>query len=389
MEWNVSEIRIIRTVSEFRALEGSWNELQKRSARKNVFLTWEWVANWVDVYARAEGLLCVALYDGGDLRAVAPLCVQEERRLGANARVLRFLGSGEACADHLDFLVDAQSAPDSAKRLWREIFGRLRRDWDVFECYDVRADSLVLASFRSLERRERRCLNAGAEGESVCPYLALPDTWEEYLAQCSGTRRYAITYSMRKLAEQGALEMRFCERPDDLEASMDAFISLHQNTWRQRGWPGAFAAPEFEAFHRRVARDFLAKRVLFLATFLLDGRHIGSFYGFEYERTLYYYLLAVETNPEKRVKTGTAVIGACLQEAIRRGCREFDFLRGEEEYKYRWTAADRRNPRMRIYGGSAAGVARLISDRSWALGKSAAKRVLGKRAARLKRLVRR
>jgi CelD/BcsL family acetyltransferase involved in cellulose biosynthesis len=38
-----------------------------------------------------------------------------------------------------------------------------------------------------------------------------------------------------------------------------------------------------------------------------------------------------------------------LQEALRRGNNEFDFLRGRERYKYVWGAVDRPQRRLRIW----------------------------------------
>jgi CelD/BcsL family acetyltransferase involved in cellulose biosynthesis len=380
-------VRVIRTRTELQELARSWNGLVERSAKKNVFLTWEWVSNWVDVYLREARLLTVVVYDGGVPRALAPFCVQEERCLGVKLRVLRFLGSGEVCADHLDVIMDADATVADAKRIWTALLGPLRREWDVFECYDVPPDSSIFIGFRSLAGDDKRGVKMETLEETVCPYLALPGSWDEYLEQCSGTRRYTITYSMRKLDEQGVLERRFCERLEYLDSFMNAFISLHQKSWNERGEPGSFSSERFEAFHRLVARDFLEKGILFLCSFHLDRRHVGSFYGFQYGGTVYYYQLGVETNPVKRVKTGTAVIGGCIQEAIRRGCSELDFLRGEEEYKYRWTATDRRDLRVRFYNRSAAGVAALVSGASSGLTKRLLRRVLGRRVVTLKRLV--
>jgi CelD/BcsL family acetyltransferase involved in cellulose biosynthesis len=300
---------------------------------------------------------------------------------------LRFLGWGEVCSDHLDVMVTGRETAEYTKRIWDGLFGALRGEWDVFEYYDAPVDSPVLGSFLALAREDKRCLNTEHTKETVCPYLVLPGSWDEFLDGCSGSRRYTITYSMKKLAEQGTLERRLCERLEDLTPFMDAFVSLHQKSWTARGKPGAFSSARFEAFHRRVAKDFFDKGVLFLCSFHLDGRHIGSFYGFQYDGTLSYYLLGVETNPVKKVKTGTAVIGQCIEQAIRRGCREFDFLRGAEEYKYRWTSTDRRNANVRFYNRTGPALALLAGRSSYRAARRVLKPLLGKRGVRLKRLL--
>jgi len=331
--------------------------------------------------------MVVVIQDGDRLRAVAPLCLQDERRFGVKIRVLRFFGSGEVCADHLDLLVEAEF-PEGGEKIWGELFGPLRKEWDIFECFDMRSESPALRSFESLARSGRRFLKYDVLEKSICPYCLLPASWDEYLAGCSGTRRYSITYSMRKLGEQGKLTRLFCEKPEELDAYLDEFIALHQRSWNARGQPGAFASKKFEEFHRRVARSCLDKGWLFLYAFHLDGRHIGSLYGFQYAGTVYYYLAAVEINPVKKVKTGVAILGGCLEEAIRRGCQELDLLRGDEDYKYGWTATHRRNPRIRLYNRTPAGAAVLAAASSSDRAKRTLKKALGKsRIAALKQMI--
>jgi CelD/BcsL family acetyltransferase involved in cellulose biosynthesis len=42
------------------------------------------------------------------------------------------------------------------------------------------------------------------------------------------------------------------------------------------------------------------------------------------------------------------LIGHAIEEAAREGARDFDFLRGQEAYKYEWGAQDRWNCRRSI-----------------------------------------
>ena len=381
----LDSVKVIRNRSELEAFAADWNRLLEKSAQKNVFLTWEWVSNWVDVYIEENALLTLIVFDEGEPVAIAPLHVQTERPIrGVNLRVLRFVGSGEVCADHVDMIFAGDRSVDRAKVIWDHLFGPLRGEWDVFEYYDAPSDSPSREAFREFASRDRRCMKAELVGQSVCPYLALPGSWNEFLSQCSGTRRYAINYSMKKLAEQGRLEKRICENAEELAGQMETFISLHQESWNERGKPGSFSSDRFKRFHLRVANDFLRKGILFLCSFHLDGTHIASFYGFEYDRRLYYYLLGVKLNPVKRVKTGTAVLGHCIQEAIRRGCREFDFLRGSEEYKYRWTLTDRRNPNMRFYNRTSKAFVFLVCRFSYVYARRLFKTVFRKRFEFLK-----
>ena len=83
--------------------------------------------------------------------------------------------------------------------------------------------------------------------------------------------------------------------------------------------------------------------MLFLCSLWLNDQHLGSFYGFAYNKTVYFYVIGVDRHRFLGVNIGRVLLGMCVQESIRRGHREFDLLRGNEEYKYQWTDRDRRN----------------------------------------------
>jgi CelD/BcsL family acetyltransferase involved in cellulose biosynthesis len=43
------------------------------------------------------------------------------------------------------------------------------------------------------------------------------------------------------------------------------------------------------------------------------------------------------------------LLGFCIEESIKRGCSEFDMLRGGEKYKLRWTPMSRQVVSVRFY----------------------------------------
>ena len=55
-----------------------------------------------------------------------------------------------------------------------------------------------------------------------------------------------------------------------------------------------------------------------------------------------------------KLSPGTLTIGHAIDQAIREGATEFDFLRGGEPYKYHWGAVDRVNFRRCIGKGQSA-----------------------------------
>ena len=68
----------------------------------------------------------------------------------------------------------------------------------------------------------------------------------------------------------------------------------------------------------------------------------GVYYGFQHGGNAYAYLGGFD--PEMtRLSPGAQLLDYAIRAAIGEGVREFHFLRGGENYKYAWGAADRVN----------------------------------------------
>jgi CelD/BcsL family acetyltransferase involved in cellulose biosynthesis len=105
------------------------------------------------------------------------------------------------------------------------------------------------------------------------------------------------------------------------------------------------------AFHRKVARQLLNEGGLRLYLLTLEGREAAAFYGFRHKRRTMYYLGGFL--PEfKQLNVGTIIVGYAIEQAAREGAPEFDFLRGDESYKYDWGAINRLTYRRTIYRDS-------------------------------------
>src|SRR5206468_3397596 len=127
---------------------------------------------------------------------------------------------------------------------------------------------------------------------------------------------------------------------DDLDAEMTAFFDLHARRWRSRWQPGVLFGRRIQQFHRAAARGLLEEGSLRLHALRLDGRTVASLYCFAQAGVGYYYLGGFDPDLARR-SVGTLLTAHAMEEAVREGCREFDFLRGREPYKYRWGCRDR------------------------------------------------
>ena len=102
--------------------------------------------------------------------------------------------------------------------------------------------------------------------------------------------------------------------------------------------------PRVRQFHRSAAPRLLEAGLLTLRSLSIEGRVAGLFYGMQDSRRAYAYLGGFD--PAFGFESpGTILIGAALEDAMVAGCGEFDFLRGQESYKFGWGASARCNTR--------------------------------------------
>jgi CelD/BcsL family acetyltransferase involved in cellulose biosynthesis len=77
-----------------------------------------------------------------------------------------------------------------------------------------------------------------------------------------------------------------------------------------------------------------------LWTLRCDGAAVCVLLNYFY-RGRYYFLIGGFEPDMMRWSVGTCLFARVFQQAIEEGATEFDFLRGEEEYKYRFGAVNR------------------------------------------------
>ncbi len=178
-----------------------------------------------------------------------------------------------------------------------------------------------------------------------CPYVTLPADWNEMTARLGKKMRSNLGYYERLLGKTFG-EARFhLADSDTLEAGMTALFDLHQKRWNARWLPGVLGNKRVQAFHRDVARAFLANGWLRLHLLTVDGTIRAALYCFAWGRSTVYYLGGFAPELSK-YSLGTLLTGKAIRQAIEEGCEEFDFLRGNEGYKYRWLPEKRINHRL-------------------------------------------
>ena len=214
--------------------------------------------------------------------------------------------------------------------------------WESTRKLAARNQGAILAQLRA-DSPLVNCARADGwtiEPAEVCPTLTLPNSFEEYVKSLGKNMREQIKRYPRRLEKQFAVEYEMAQTPSQINQFCDDLFELHGKRWRARGQTGVLALPSRRRFHRAVCHTFSENNWLRLWRLKCDGRAacvlLSYFWGGKY----WFFIGGFE--PElMRWSVGTCLFARVFQTAIEEGATEFDFLRGAEEYKYRFGAVDR------------------------------------------------
>jgi CelD/BcsL family acetyltransferase involved in cellulose biosynthesis len=167
------------------------------------------------------------------------------------------------------------------------------------------------------------------EREERCPVIELPASWDAYLASLSGKERHELRRKLRR-ADAGAPRVEVARSPGAITALIDSFLALHR---KSKTGKARFMDERMEAFFRDVGAATAAAGWAALWLLWLEERPAAALFCFEYASTVAVYNSGFD--PEARaLSPGVALIAQTIEDAIARGFRRYDFLRGEEAYKY-------------------------------------------------------
>jgi CelD/BcsL family acetyltransferase involved in cellulose biosynthesis len=318
------EIEEITTSAALEAFAPAWTDLWRRASAATPFQSPAWLLPWWHHFGHGD-LLVLAVREFGRLVGMLPLYVYREGAL----RKLLPLGIG--VSDYGDALLDGEHAQSAARCLLAHL-ARTAERWEVCDLQPLPPTSALLAAEVPGFAEKRSEL-------APCPVLQLPGSAAGLETALPKRMRQNLRYYLRRAERQGALR---CEaaRVESLPALLETFFALHGARWEQRGLPGLLADDTVRAFHIEATAALMAQGALRLLALRLDGRIVAMLYGFAGKGRFYHYLAGFD--PELRqLGLGTLVIGHAVMQSIDEGLKEFDFLRGREDYKYRWGAIDR------------------------------------------------
>ena len=309
----------IETLTGLDAVEPArWNALVAESSAGSVFLTAQWQAQWLRSFGAGRPVRVLAATDATEtLVGLLPLYEDEPG-------LWRMVG-GVDVSDYLDLI----AAPGREEEVWEALLQHRAAERAVWHLRGIRADSPSATRLPGLAPAHG--LACVVEREERCPVLRLPESWDAYLATLSGKDRHELRRKMRKLeAELPAVRVRSVTAPGQVDAALTDFLRLHRLS---RTGKAKFMDEQMERFFRAALGALAAAG--WARLWFLDSAEapVASFICTEYGASIGLYNSGFDP-AHSRLAPGIVLLGHVIRDAIERRVPVFDFLRGDEPYKY-------------------------------------------------------
>lgn len=312
---------ILRDGAALAAIGPAWRALYERCPDASPFQSPDWLLPWWSVFAPGEPR--VAAVSAADrLVALAPVYLEE-----ASGRLLPI---GISLSDDTDVLVDPD-APEAGDRLVAALSGEA--DWTSWSLEDLAEGAAGLrlpvpegCAETAGPQSARPALPIGGARDGDGLPLAIP-----------ADRRRKIRRARRLLAAQGGGTVDWSPEP---EAFLGALIRLHGARWSSRGEDGILSEAPVVGFHRAALPGLVAAGIARTALLRVEGKPVAAYYGLcRGERALAY--VGGFDPAFAAISPGALLVAEAIRRAADDGAGTFDFLRGQEAYKYAWGATDR------------------------------------------------
>jgi CelD/BcsL family acetyltransferase involved in cellulose biosynthesis len=338
------KVRLYTGDNLFVELCEEWGDLLADSAADCVFMTCAWQSAWWKAYQPGQVWAPVVHGDDGRLHGIAPWfrAVEDD-----GTRTIYPVG----CVDVTDYLdvIARRGHEDAVFAALADFLAEHADEFDNMRLCNIPQDSPGLALLPGL--LADRGFSVSVDIEDVCPVVTLPERWEDYVAGLDKKRRHELRRKLRRAQGAGSAVDWYIVGPDhNLEDELDRFLRLMAASSEEKAL--FLQHPVNEAFFRAVVPQAAEQGWLQLAFLTVNGEAAASYLNFTYGDRVMVYNSGHDPAQHGRLSPGIVLMARLIEHAIVQRRAVFDFLRGDEPYKYDLGGQDTHVYRLTVQAGA-------------------------------------
>lgn len=316
---------VVTEWNRFLSLREPWERLRERVPGFTLYQSHAWLRTWWEHLAGQRRLFVPCVWQGERLVAAAPLCTQPGWLGPLPTRTLQFIAAEQG--DFGRMLIDPEH---DGEALWNLIAAGRRGAWNVADLRYVPEDGF--GGSAAVPVPGIRHLLQAQECNRWVKFAGRP--WRECVKK---PMRHNVERQLRRLQAEGPVAF---ERADSLPAArslLAELVQLHIAQWAARGETSVYSLPGHPAWADAAVCRLLEEGSLYLCRLHRDGQTIIAGWAFLERGHLLLYQYAYDAQFAAYSPAGL-LMAAIMDDMEANGLGGlFDFGRGDEDYKSRWT----------------------------------------------------
>lgn len=313
-------LEVVDSASRLHALKAEWSALARSIESVTPFQLPEWLTTWWAHFGSGQ-LHVMVFWAGSEMAGIVPCFLHEWN----GRRQMTLVGSG--ISDYLEPPIHPGNTQAVLGLLSKHLSSN--RDWQWCDWQDLSAESPL----KGLQCDDSTSLTINED--VPCSEIQFTGSFEEFWR----LRSKDLRRNLRRYTDQVLLEgeLQFNETTEADPVLLDTLIHLHAARWHRRGQPGMIEANGSAEFLRAVAAEFAAGGMLRFFSIRYQGKVAALVMALLYSNRVFGYMSAFDPHFEA-FGVGRKLLFEALRRCHNDGYRAWNFLRGDEPYKFSWGA---------------------------------------------------
>jgi CelD/BcsL family acetyltransferase involved in cellulose biosynthesis len=300
-------------------LWSAWDRYEQLNGVPSPFQTAKYAQCWLSHIGRTVRPKPLTAWSGEEPVGIFPLVKDP----ASDVPIFYVMGDIDT-ADYIDCLM--RSDPESTWLAVLVHLAELYLNGYILRCQGVPPWSPSLPGLARLAAKFD--IAVSTRTVDVSPIVELPPSWEEYLRSLDKHDRHELRRKLRRAEAGGKIEIVLHRTADD--NALKTFFTLMKASSPDKQ---AYLNPDREEFFRCLVEQMASLSCLRMYELRLEDRPAAAILCFELASTLFLYNSGYDP-AYAHLSLGYVLVAMSIKDAIERGVKRYDFLRGRERYKY-------------------------------------------------------
>ncbi len=328
------DIKVLKSIKDIGLFRNEWNNLLERSNCNYIYSTPEWVECWYEAFGFGSEIQIIAALKQDRLVGLLPMILRKAPLKDLGGRRMEFVSGPQGdCHDAIiERGLDCNVIP-----MLLESMLKYSIKTNLFILHHIVKESNTLSFiFDSFHKNNYKV----AIQEETAPYLCLDSTKDEIEKNWSKKHKTDLRRQHKRLRNLGSLEFVIYSKKEQILELLKGFFETHKLSWESRGYKSRLG---YDYLMQTFLKNLIhkigvseCKKRIHFSTLNLNGNPISYHFGFLYNDHFYYYIPTYDKQYEN-FSPGKIHLLFLIEHGIENGWRLFDFLNGNEPYKYSWT----------------------------------------------------